>query len=207
MTPIVRDAVKGDVESVVGVHVSSFPDFFLTELGPRFLRQFYAALIEHESGMLCVANVTDGVVGFVGGATEQQGFYSDLLRRRKWRFGFAALPAIARRPSRASRVLRGRRRAQGHGETPPGACLMTIGVQPSAQGSGAGRALVEAFERALISRKVTSYSLTTDTQDNARANRFYRELDMTLRREVVTPEGRRLNEYWKLIDQSEEDSA
>lgn len=195
----VREARRDDLEAVVEVHLASFSGFFLSTLGPRFLREFYAALIDHPGGVLLVG-VNDGdVVGFVGGAREQVGFYADLLAGRKWRFVWAALPAVMRRPSVGRRVVRGRQRAEGV-DTLAGPCLMTIGVRPQREGGGVGRALVAGFEAELRSLGESTYCLTTDADNNDRTNDFYRRLGMHKRRVLETPEGRRLNEFTKTLD-------
>jgi ribosomal protein S18 acetylase RimI-like enzyme len=199
----VRTAEAADVQKVVDVHLETFPGFFLSSLGRSFLRQFYAGLIELKSGVLLVAEDGSDVVGFVGGADEQRGFYRQLLRQRAVRFIVAALPAIIRRPSVVGRLIRGRRRAQGHDDTPEGACLMTIGVDPRVEGSGVGRLLVGSFEQALVERGSHGYCLTTDADGNQRTNRFYGRLGLLRSRLIVTAEGRRLNEYRAVLPRPE----
>lgn len=200
MTLRTRRATTEDIVQIVAVHLASFPTFFLSSLGPRFLRQFYLGLLDHHAGILVIATHNDRVVGVVGGSTNQVGFYSDLMRTRRWRFGRAALPTLLRRPHVALRVLRGRRRAAGDEATPDGACLMTIGVLPETQGTGAGRELVSAFEVAVREAGEDRYCLTTDAEDNDRTNGFYVRLGMSCERTITTPEGRKLNEYWKTLD-------
>lgn len=72
---------------------------------------------------------------------------------------------------------------------------MTLGVQPGQEGRGLGQSLVRAFEGALEASGSKSYCLTTDADDNDRTNRFYESLGLAMTRVIVTPEGRRLNEY------------
>lgn len=207
MSSSVRNAIAEDLPAVVAVHLASFPNFFLSELGPRFLGQFYAGLLEHPEGILIVATSENGVIGVVGGASHQVSIYADLLRKRKWQFALAAIPAVVRRPRSAMRVLRARRRAHGDDATPAAACLMTIGVDPATQGAGTGQKLVAAFEAAVRSAGADTYCLTTDARENVRTNRFYDRLGMTMTRVITTREGRHLNEYWKTVEAIEEDPA
>lgn len=195
----VRSATSADVPMVVDTHLRSFEGFFLSSLGPRFLKTFYEGVLDVESGILLVA-VRDGeVIGFVGGSTEQVGFYGELLRTRRAPFIRAAAGAALRHPATIRRLVRARRRASGDDQTPAGPCLMTLGVLPRAEGRGAGRQLVAAFERELRQRGANRVALTTDAVDNDRTNRFYTGLGFVLSRVIVTPEGRHLNEYTKAI--------
>ena len=72
---------------------------------------------------------------------------------------------------------------------------MSLGVDPAAQGLGLGKALVLGFLAEAGRRGATAVDLTTDKVDNQGANAFYRGLGFTVARELVTPEGRVLNEY------------
>src|SRR5690625_1409367 len=159
--PNVRHAKHSDVERVIKVHKDSFEGFFLTSLGPHFLRLFYCGLIDQEPGRLLVSVDGDEVLGFVGGATEQVEFYSRLLRERLWGFVIASALAVVRRPRAFGRLVRARGRASGQASTPPGACLMSLGVSPSAEGFGVGRALVTAFAEEVERAGARDLLLTT----------------------------------------------
>jgi ribosomal protein S18 acetylase RimI-like enzyme len=190
-----RGARDEDVLSIVSVHMASFDGFFLSSLGSRFLREFYRGFIRVEEGILIVAEAPHGVVGFVGGTSDQAGFYSKLFHGRKRQFIFEAGIAAVRHPSAIPRLFRARRRSRGQLETLPGACLMTLGVSPGLEGKGIGKSLVRGFAQSLNSRGIGTYSLTTDADANDRTNGFYRSLGLRLERVVTTAEGRRLNEY------------
>jgi len=199
---VVRPAGPSDLASVVVLHQQAFPGFFLTSLGPPFLRELYRGLMVLEEGILLVAESAGGhVVGFVGGTDDGRMFYRQLLRRRGWRFALAAAPAVVRHPSITRRVVRGRERAdasnrdEGASERVARGSLMSLGVAPHTRASGAGRALVRAFEQELRTRGCAGYTLTTDAEGNDRVNAFYRGLGLVPVSENVTPEGRRLVEY------------
>ena len=72
---------------------------------------------------------------------------------------------------------------------------MSIGIDPAAQGLGAGRALVAAFLAEARRRGSTKVDLTTDKLGNERANAFYRSVGFQVAREIVTPERRVMYEY------------
>jgi ribosomal protein S18 acetylase RimI-like enzyme len=188
----------GDVREVVRIHLDAFPGFFLSQLGPGFLRTYYAALARDPSAVaLTVLDDTSRVVGFAVGAVGPRGFYSRLLRRSWWRFAIAAIPAVIRSPSRLTRVLR----ATSHpGENPAGdhVCgLFSIAVDPSASKRGLGGHLLQQFVSAAQARGCRDIVLTTDGRGNDAVNRFYVAAGFQLERSFQTPEGRVMNEYRK----------
>lgn len=190
----VRAMTMADVERVVGIHVVAFPGFFLSFLGPRFLRVFYAeSVVLGEVAQ--VAEVDSRVVGFVMGSTDPGRFFKMLLRRRLLRFAWAAVPAVARRPAVAFRVARAVLKPREAAKQAGTATLMSIAVDPAAQGTGAGKALVLGFIDEAARRGAVKVDLTTDKVGNDGTNAFYRSLGFSVAREIVTPEKRILNEY------------
>ncbi|MDX2479220.1 MAG: GNAT family N-acetyltransferase [Desulfuromusa sp.] len=193
----IRKMEDGDLEPVVQTHLESFPDFFLSFLGPRFLRLYYAGVISAPEGIAFVCLDSDGQPsGFVAGTTNPRGFYRRLLIRGWLKFSFASLGAILRRPSAIARVAR----AVFHPASNPigadVAGLFSIGVQPKMQGTGAGKALVLKFLDVTKACGCKRVFLTTDQKNNDGVNAFYEKLGFSLERQYETPEGRCMNEYW-----------
>jgi ribosomal protein S18 acetylase RimI-like enzyme len=152
-------------------------------------------MIEDAEGVLLVAEIQGQLIGFVGGVGSQTGFYRRLVQKHLLAFGWAASSALLHRPQIASRLWRALYRSSDSAETAADACLMSIAVARSVEGRGVGRLLVEAFSNELRSRNITSYCLTTDRDQNERANCFYQSLGFTLASTYTTPEGRAMNEY------------
>ncbi len=195
-----RQAQLDDTDAIVTIHLASFPGFFLSVLGRRFLRLLYRQFMTTETGILFVAEQEGKICGFVGGVTQQVGFYATLLRQHKWRFAAASLGALLRKPSIGARLLRARKRPREAVESMAEACLMSIGVDPAIEGKGIGRKLVELFCDEVRNRGGRTVCLTTDTLNNDRVNRFYQGLDFTIAREFVTDEGRSMYEYIRKLD-------
>jgi ribosomal protein S18 acetylase RimI-like enzyme len=188
---------SGDVEAVVKVHLSSFPGFFLSFLGPRFLSLFYLSICSAPEGIAFVyLNHASVPVGFVAGTSNPGGFYSSLLKREWYKFARASIIPILRKPSAIKRILR----AVSHPSNNPigddVAGLFSIGIIPETQGVGAGRKLVTTFLISAKERGCNKAFLTTDRDDNDAVNAFYEKLGFKIIRQYVTPEGRRMNEYW-----------
>lgn len=192
---LVRNMKDGDIASIVRVHLESFPGFFLTFLGPTFLRELYGATLMDPDGIGFVAECPTGISGFVMGTAHPAGFYRRLLRQRRWRFALASTKAVIRRPSIAPRLLRAISMSEQATQHQARGTLMSIAVRPQCQGQGIGQALVGAFLEEAFHRKLRQIDLTTDRHSNDAANRFYQKLGFVCERTYETPEGRAMNAY------------
>ena len=198
--PGVRSMTAADVREVVRVHMSAFPGFFLTFLGPGFLRELYRGIVADPAGVAFVTEHGGAINGFVAGTTDPSGFYSRLLKRRFLQFGIQAAIATLRRPSAAPRLLR----ALGRSHEAPAATtgraeLMSLAVLPSARRGGEGGKLVESFVTRSRELGSTTVFLTTDAAGNDDVNAFYARRGFALARTFTTREGRLMNEYEKEI--------
>lgn len=184
-----------DVAPVVRVHMSSFVNFFLTFLGPAFLKELYKGTIADPSGIAIVAESNGGIYGFVTGTVASSGFYHRLIVRRWWRFGLASVTAVIKRPAIVPRLLRAFTMPRQTADKQDRGTLMSIAVSPDGQGKGIGRVLALAFLREAVRRGVKQVDLTTDATGNEVVNRFYENLGFVCEREYTTPEGRMMKEY------------
>jgi ribosomal protein S18 acetylase RimI-like enzyme len=192
----IRPMADADTEAVVAVHLAAFPSFFLTFLGPGFLRELYRGIVADPTGLAYVALVSGRPVGFVAGTTMPARFYSRLARRRAIRFGIAALPAFLRRPSILPRLLRAFGKSGSAAPDESGrAELMSIAVLPGEQTRGGGAQLVARFADEAFERGASAVYLTTDALGNDAVNRFYLRCGFVLARSFTTPEGRTMHEY------------
>ncbi|HEV8433468.1 MAG TPA: GNAT family N-acetyltransferase [Thermoanaerobaculia bacterium] len=187
----VRPMRRDDLDAVVAIHLAAFPNFFLTFLGPRFLRVFYAAVMH--DGIALVATIDDRVAGFVAGRLDSRSFYRRLWRKRFFHVALALAPVVLRHPSTLKRVAR---RGVGRAFQPaPGAELMSLAVHPRDQHRGLGRTLVEAFIAQVQQTGENTLWLITDAADNDAVQKFYETLGFTMRRSFTNAEGRALVEY------------
>jgi ribosomal protein S18 acetylase RimI-like enzyme len=183
-----------DVPRVVEIHLSAFPGFFLSFLGPRFLRLFYSEAVSLDEIAL-VACERATVVGFVLGSVGPGSFFRALLRRRLFEFAFATIPSMLRRPFASLRIARALAKPKQAAKDMGTATLMSLGVAPASQSLGTGKVLVRSFLEAAAMRGSRRVDLTTDKLDNQRTNDFYAGLGFHVAREIITPERRILNEY------------
>lgn len=187
----VRPMRRDDLDEVVSIHLAAFPNFFLTFLGPRFLRVFYDAV--RRDGIALVATANDRVAGFVVGMLDSKAFYRRLWRKRFFHVAVAIAPVVLRHPSTLKRVAR--RGVERAFQPAPGAELMSLAVHPREQHHGAGGALVEAFIASVHASGTESLWLITDAAENDAVKQFYERLGFAVRRTFTNAEGRALVEY------------
>jgi ribosomal protein S18 acetylase RimI-like enzyme len=192
-----------DVPNVVRVHLTSFQGFFLTFLGPAFLRELYKGTLIDPSGISFVAEYEEGICGFVTGTTHPSGFYKRLLRNRWQRFALASVLPVLKQPSIIPRLLRVLSMPEKVNKQDGCGTLMSIAVLPEYQGSGIGKILVNGFFEEAVKRGCTKVFLTTDRDNNDAINVFYQSLGFSIVRQYVTPEGRHMNEYWRELAKNE----
>jgi ribosomal protein S18 acetylase RimI-like enzyme len=196
----VRAMRPDDAAGAASVHVRAFPGFFLTSLGERFLRVFYAACAEFAGGVALIAESGGKTVGFVVGVTDHEAFHGYICRRRSVALGLAALPAIVVKPAIVSRFVRALLSRGPQMPSVGGALLMSIAVDPAAAQRGAGRQLVAAFGEEMRRRGCREYRLTTDRDGNERVNAFYAAAGMVIEAAHQTPQGRWMNRYLCPLD-------
>ncbi len=187
--------LREHIPNLVKIHLKSFPGFFLTFLGERFLFELYDAILLDSSGIEFIYQSEGEIYGFVAGTDQPSGFYKRLLVQRWWRFALAAIPATIRKPSILPRLLRAFSMPAQPLPAPNCGTLMSIAVAPSAQGKGVGKILVRAFLLEASKRGLEYVNLTTDADNNDTVNVFYVSQGFRLHRTFTTPEGRRMNEY------------
>jgi ribosomal protein S18 acetylase RimI-like enzyme len=191
----IRSMQVGDLESIVQIHLDAFPHFFLTFLGPAFLSKLYLCILYDKSGIAFVYAPDSRIVGFVVGTDQPSGFYHRVLRRHWWRFGLASISSVIKQPMIIPRLLRAFSSPYQFQAPQGSGTLMSIAVNPDAQGSGVGQILLHAFMKEASCRGLSMINLTTDRCENDRVNRFYRKAGFTLSRTLTTHEGREMNEY------------
>lgn len=185
------------LDEIVSVHLEAFPGFFMAQLGPWFLREYYRCVADYPQGVLLTECDGQGCMGFVAGFVDPASFYGELHRRRA-RLGLAACAGIVVRPRRLTTLLANYRRASGaaHQTPEPGTAeLSSLAARPDAVGRGVESRLVQRFIVAAGALGACRVVLTTDANDNDAVNGFYQGLGFTCIRSFEARRGRWLNEY------------
>ncbi len=176
-TRTIASARREDIVSVVKVHQEAFPGFFLTILGSRFLQTMYHAFLVNQNGIFIVANDKHQVVGFAVGQLHGATKDRSLALRFLPKFITSSILGIIRHPIKIGGRLVTRFFTTGGQPdiSSDAAILRSIGVLPSARGTGVSDSLLEEFERQAFTRGAKQIALTTDAVDNQRAISFYQK--------------------------------
>lgn len=187
MIPI-RPITPALLEDVVRLHLSAFEGYTNARLGPPYARTMLSWFARRpDTVALCAVDERGTPVGYVVGMPA--GSSPELTRRLAW----AALRAVARRPSRildpslrrkaqsyAARWLKLRRPPSATPQAPGSHfALIAIGVDADARGRGTGLRLLEAFEREAQQGGHRSLRLWVYAQ-NLAARRLYERCGWTL---------------------------
>ena len=173
----IREALATDIERIVAVHNAAFQDFFLTSLGSRFLAIYYRSVLNHPLGILLVSENEEGVVGFCAGTMLSEGFNSSLIKANFSTYALEGMKLLFTNPVSLWHLLKNFSKADSNiGDKGNYAELLSIGVDPNVQRSGAGKAMLLALEEVVKNRGEKKLSLTTDYDDNDKAIAFYHSL-------------------------------
>ena len=218
---VVRPLRPDDLPEAARLHAAALPEGFFSRLGPRFVARYLESYLDGPVAVALAAEVDGRQVGHLAG-TVGPGHYAWALRHR-WRrlLPYAAL-ALVTRPSllvpllrtRVGRYTRALRRvAHGAGDVAERAAdqavlgvpaaLLHIAVEPDARGTGAGAALVRAFEeraRAAGCRSARLVAFAGDPADpSSGAGPFYERLGWLRTGERVDDSGRQVLVYSRAL--------
>ncbi len=161
---------------VAEIHAAALPGDFLPSLGVGFLNVFYRAALESGAAFGFVRETDGQVVGFVLGSVDTGQLFRRVLLRAALHLGWAALPAVLRRPGLLARVAETFLYPQREAAAASAAAeLVVIAVDSYLRSQGSGQALVRALDEGFLARDVQAYKVTV-LQSNLGANRFYQRL-------------------------------
>src|SRR5262245_20233654 len=191
----IQPLTSNELPSVIDIHIDSLPNLLMTLLGRNCLGLFCTCIANDPDGVILTASVSGRVEGFVAGVTHQSDFYRRLIKKHKWSFAASSFRFLIRRPGMAFKLVKFLNQPAYVRHASAKACLLSLAVRRDAEGKGIGKELVKAFIREMNRRNVSAFCLTTDRDNNERANGFYTSLGFRHSRSYVTPQGQALNEY------------
>lgn len=198
---IIRSASISDINDVVSIHLRAFEGFFLSMLGPLFLRCLYKAFITGESGILRVAVLDGIIVGFAAGTSEPHTFFYQLRRSKGLAFVFRAIPGMLRHPILVVKKLI--HAAFYKGDSPVRltnvALLSSIAVLPGLTSKSIGKTLLTDFEGQAKLSLSTAVYLTTDKCENENVLAFYTRAGYQVESEFTQSTGRKMLRFIKYI--------
>jgi GNAT superfamily N-acetyltransferase len=190
-----------DAEAMAAVHMESFPNFFLSSLGFRFLKVFYSSLLRDPDCVTAAISVDGSLAGFAVGSRVQSGFYMRLFKRNFLRLSISAALPLLLSPSKLMRVFSNLTSSGPQKkELLKAGCLLSICVEPRFNSLGLGSALIKSFEEQLLLKGVLFYYLTTDRDKNEKANAFYVKNNFKLFSQFRQTPDRQMNIYTKNLE-------
>ena len=198
----VRGATEQDINSIVEVHISAFPGFFLTTLGRSFLSELYVSFMTRKTGVLrVVCNGDDVVVGFSAGTSNPEYFYAQLRKDKWFQFLTKSISGLIRNPLLVIRKLF--YAFSYKGDTPAdiheAALLSSIGVSPAFAGQSLGKLLLKDFEIQIESLGIPSVYLTTDKFGNDPVVGFYQRCNYKIESDFIQAGSRHMLRLMKTL--------
>jgi len=181
------------VKEVVDVHLSAFPNFFLSTLGAGFLKTYYRCFALHKSGNLIVAMMNNKVVAFAAATSECRGFNTSLLKSNLFAFGWRLLVLLFTKPMAIVHLAKNMTKTSEEVvDNEDYAELYSISTTAVVQGKGIGSKLMEQLEAQLKEQGVEKVSLTTDYVGNEATLGFYKKNGYGVLYEFVTYPNRKM---------------
>lgn len=197
----VREATLEDISNVVDIHLEAFPRFFLSSLGSGFLKLYYKSILAYKDGVLLVAKKNNEVIGFAAGSVLSFRFYYQIIRGNFVKYTIRGVGLLLTKPQKLLHVFKNMTKvSSNYNDTGLYSELISIGVNPNVQRSGAGRSLLRKFEEIIASKGGKIVSLTTDYYNNDKALSFYESLGYSVWYDFITYPDRRMFRMQKTLD-------
>lgn len=181
-------------EEVVEVHMQAFPAFFLTRMGPAFLKIYYKTVSQMPDGIVLGAyDECDHLVGFCAATARCHGFNKRLLLRNFFTYGMLAVRVLFTNFSAIIHILKNlSKKSEQIEDAGEYAELLSIAVSPAAQGRGVGKQLLAELEAQALILATGEISLTTDADNNEKTIGFYKSVGYEIFYEFITYPARKM---------------
>jgi len=169
-----------DASYIADFHRQSISSGFISTLPIAFIKRLYIYINTSPFSTVLVSKDEEGRVGgYIAGTISTAGMYKWILGRHAISLGLSALPACLSLPA-IKNVIETLwygfyNKSDSGASAAEGAELLSIVVSPDFRRKNIGRGLVAAFERYLLDKKISSYTVTTHAA-NAISTSFYRGL-------------------------------
>ena len=195
----IRKVTKHEINQVVTIHKKAFNDFFLTQLGDKFLWVYYYSVSKNKNSILIGYYDDEKLLGFSCATFLSRGFHKNLVKENLLRFGIIGIKLIFTKPGSLIRILKNFSKSNKSIKDDGNyAELLSIGVYPGIQGSGIGKQLLTELERQLSFNGIKLLSLTTDFYKNDKTIGFYKSMGYGIMYEFTAYPNRKM---YRLIKQ------
>lgn len=193
---MIRKAIIDDLDKIVDIHMASFDGFFLSSLGPGFLKTFYKDFLLDENGCCIVCDEDGRTVGFAVGVMNPAQYFRHTFRKRLIPLALSTIKSILRDPAIIVKLInRAITYPEKSAKKENVALLSSIAVLPEYHNRRLGEMLVKEFIREAGNKGAMEVTLTTDKFNNDRVIRFYQNMGFKIDRSFKSYEGREMYDF------------
>lgn len=173
-----RVMTEADLDAVIRIHQIAFKGFFLEQMGASLIKAYYKISLSYEGSVAYVyVGKNSCIEGFVVGFVQPSKLHNKIIYS-SFQLIFPIFSGVLHNPrlllkifeniKRVSNISYSSSKFELNKQT---AELSSIAVVTSTKGIGS--LLITAFIKDIWSRGLSDITLTTDSEDNERANNFY----------------------------------
>lgn len=181
------------LDVIVSIHQDAFPTFFLTSLGPKFLKLMYQCHMEHKASDILVAIENSVPIGFLAYSEDMSDLYSYMLKRHGFYFALYSIIPFLKNPIILPRLLRAFLKPKEAKQLDKYIYLASAGVTPKIQSKGTYSSILNTI---LQKYKDSDFQYIIGDTDvgNGPINHIYHKFGFNIHRQYETPEGRPMYE-------------
>lgn len=197
----IKQLEVSDVNEVVKIHQNTFSGFFLTQLGEKFLRGYYASCIKNKTSTIAVGIYSEEntLLGFSIGSTQSKGYYKRILKSNFFKFCMIGVYLVFTKPMAIVRLMKNMDKVKKESDDGLYCELLSIGISADQKGKGYGKILLEAFEKDAVKRNLKKIALTTDYNNNDGVIAFYKKAGYEVFYEFTTYPNRKMYKFIKIV--------
>jgi ribosomal protein S18 acetylase RimI-like enzyme len=197
-----RRLTSKDIPAVTEIHLKAFNDFFLSQLGEKFLTIYYKCFLDCPTGFGVGIFSDDNILlGFSVVTTQAKGFNKRLFVSNFYPFFKIGTKLAFTKPGALIRLMKNMtKRANVNFDDGEYAELFSIGVDPGKQGLGIGKMLLEDTEALAVEEGCTRITLTTDYCNNENVINFYTNMGYSVFYDFVAYPNRKMYKMIKKLN-------
>ena len=198
---IIRETNPGDlklVNEMARLHLSTFPDYFLSMLGLPFMKAVYREYIEDPNAGIVIAEEDGNLVGLLSYMDGTSQVPVNVINSRPLLFLYSAARLILRKPSLYRNVknyYESCKKAKSKVYSRKFIELGSFALYPHLRGNGTGTKMLDYIKAMPDYNTCDCVSLTTASDDNDRVNLFYLKRGFVPVGMVTMPEGKCMTIY------------
>ena len=185
-------------KQIADVHMRSFKNFFLTSLGVKFIRFFYTTCIRNPNNIFYGLFNDEKLIGFCTGTSQPNGFYKNLITKNIIGYSYHALMLGVFKPRKLLRLILNIDRSSNN-DSHDYFEILSLCILPEYSNMGKGSLLLKEFEKKIKASGYDKVSLTTDSNKDNIAMKYYQKLGYKVLYETTVYPSRKMARLIKKI--------